>query len=104
NVLAELRLLNNVNQICEGYAEKNGLRPEQIVLEVGTHTYRYLKAFKIRPAAPIAATLLDFDGRIVRPAIEQGYKDGTEAVRQFIEYVSEAPVNPTKHVLRLASQ
>jgi predicted acylesterase/phospholipase RssA len=104
NVLAELRLLNNVNQICEGYAEKNGLRPEQIVLEVGTHTYRYLKAFTIRPAAPLAATLLDFDGRIVRPAIEQGYKDGTEAVRKFMEYVSEAPTRPSKHVLRLASQ
>jgi predicted acylesterase/phospholipase RssA len=104
NVLAELRLLNNVNQICEAYAEKNGLRPEQIVLEVGTHTYRYLKAFTIRPAAPLAATLLDFDGRIVRPAIEQGYKDGTEAVKKFMDYVSEAPVMPSKHVLRLASQ
>ncbi|HEU5231541.1 MAG TPA: hypothetical protein VFU50_01680, partial [Terriglobales bacterium] len=88
----------------EAYAEKNGLRPEQIVLEVGTHTYRYLKAFTIRPAAPLAATLLDFDGRIVRPAIEQGYKDGTDAVKKFMDYVSEAPVMPSKHVLRLASQ
>ena len=103
NVLAELRLLQNVNQICEGYAEKNGMRPEQLVLEVGNHTYRYLKAFTIRPAAPLQATLLDFDGRIVRPAIEQGYKDGAEAVRAFAEYVAQVPREYSKHTLRLAS-
>jgi predicted patatin/cPLA2 family phospholipase len=103
NVLAELRLLQNVNQICESYAEKNGMRPEQLVLEVGNHTYRYLKAFTIRPAAPLEATLLDFDGRIVRPAIEQGYKDGANAVKAFAEYVAQAPREYSKHTLRLAS-
>lgn len=104
NVLAELRLLQNVNEICESYAQKNGMRPENLVLEIGAHTYRYLKAFTIRPVTPLAATLLDFDGKIVQPAIEQGYKDGAAAVRAFIEYISEAPRKRTKHILRLAAE
>lgn len=104
NVIADLRVLESVNQICESYATKVGLRPEQLVLEIGEHTYRYLKAFTIRPEVPLAATLLDFDGRIARPAIEQGYKDGMTAVRAFIEYIAHSPLRETKHILRLASE
>ena len=74
------------------------------MLEIGDHSYRYLKAFTIRPATPLRATLLDFDGKIVRPAIEQGYKDGVEAIRQFIEYIAENPIAGAKHYLRLNSE
>ena len=102
NVQAELRILESVNQICETHAAKIGLRPEQVVLEIGDHTYRYLKAFTIRPVEPVAATLLDFDGRIVLPAIEQGYRDGTTAIRAFIQYLTETPQTTVKHVLRLS--
>jgi predicted acylesterase/phospholipase RssA len=104
NVQADLRVLESVNQICEGYAGKVGLRPEQLVLEIGDHRYRYLKAFTIRPATPVKATLLDFDGDIARPAIEQGYKDGTVAVNAFIDYIAQSPLDDTKHVLRLESE
>jgi len=104
NVLAELRLLQNVNEICESYAQKNGMRPEHLVLEIGSNTYRYLKAFTIRPVTPLAATLLDFDGKIARPAIEQGYRDGAAAIKAFVEYIADAPRKRTRHVLRLASE
>ncbi|HWY67725.1 MAG TPA: patatin-like phospholipase family protein [Terriglobales bacterium] len=104
NVRSDLRVLESVNRICETYAAKVGLRPEQLVLEIGDHSYRYLKAFTIRPATPLAATLLDFDGKIVRPAIEQGYKDGATAIRSFIEYIAENPAGGTKHYLRLNSE
>lgn len=103
NVQAELRVLESVNQICETHAAKVDLRPEQVLLEIGDRTYRYVKAFTIRPVEPVAATLLDFDGRIVLPAIEQGYRDGAAAVRAFIQYLAETPLNSAKHVLRLAS-
>lgn len=104
NVIADLRVLENVNQICEGYAARTGWRPEQLILEIGEHTYRYLKAFTIRPDTPLVATLLDFDGRIARPAIEQGYKDGAAAVHAFSDYIQQAPFSDTRHVLRLASE
>jgi predicted acylesterase/phospholipase RssA len=104
NVQADLRLLENVNQICERHATKLGRRPEQLVLEIGEHTYRYLKAFTIRPVTPLAATLLDFDGKIARPAIEQGYKDGAKAVREFMDYVAAFPRSGSKYILRLESE
>ncbi|MBV9072592.1 MAG: patatin-like phospholipase family protein [Acidobacteria bacterium] len=104
NVIADLRVVQSVNQICESYASRMGWRPEEIILEIGAHTYRYLKAFTIRPDAPLAATLLDFDGRIARPAIEQGYKDGATAIRAFMDYVLHAPPVQTKRVLRLSSE
>ena len=104
NVQAELRVLQSVNQICESYAAKIGMRPEQLLLEIGEHRYRYLKAFTIRPSTPVKAALLDFDGRIARPAIEQGYRDGMAAVNAFMEYIAQSPLSDSKHVLRLESQ
>ena len=104
NVIADMRVLQNVNQICESYAARMGWRPEELILEIGEHTYRYLKAFTIRPDTPLTATLLDFDGRIARPAIEQGYKDGTAAVHAFIDYITQAPFSEKRRVLRLASE
>lgn len=104
NVIADLRVLQSVNQICESYAARMGWRPEELILEIGDHTYRYLKAFTIRPETPLLATLLDFDGRIARPAIEQGYRDGMAAVQAFIDYISQTPLSPKRRVLRLTSE
>ena len=104
NVIADLRVLQSVNQICESYASRMGWRPEEIILEIGEHTYRYMKAFTIRPEVPLQATLLDFDGRIARPAIEQGYKDGTIAVHAFSEYIRQCPLIHQRRVLRLTSE
>jgi hypothetical protein len=104
NVIADMRVLESVNRICESYASRMGWRPEELILEIGDHTYRYMKAFTIRPEVPLLATLLDFDGRIARPAIEQGYKDGTMAVHAFIDYVRQAPLSERRRVLRLTSE
>jgi hypothetical protein len=103
NVMAELRLLETVNQICENQATKMGIRPEQVQLEIAGRNYRYLKAITIRPEVPVKATLLDFDGKIVRPAIEQGYKDGVNAVHEFRRYVADAPGFEARYLLRLES-
>jgi hypothetical protein len=103
NVIAELRLLETVNQICEDQATKMGIRPEQVKLEIASRTYRYLKTFTVRPEAALQATLLDFDGKIVRPAIEQGYRDGVKAVQEFRRYLSESPGSTEQYVLRLQS-
>src|SRR4029077_3003887 len=80
NLQADLRLLNTVNQICERYAADLGTQPEQLRLEIGNRSYRFLKPFTVPPTRTLSATRLDFDGSISRPAIEQGYKDGTTAV------------------------
>jgi len=104
NLQADLSLLENVNHICEKYAADLGTRPEQLQVEVGPRTYRYLKAFTIRPAAHLAATLLDFDGAVSRPLIEQGYRDGMQAVRDFLQYISQAPADTAKYVLRLSAE
>lgn len=81
-----------------------GWRPEELILEIGDHTYRYLKAFTIRPEMPLLATLLDFDGKIARPAIEQGYRDGMVAIQAFIDYISQTPLSPKRRILRLTSE
>ena len=104
NLQADLSLLENVNRICEKCAADLGTRPEQLQVEVGARTYRYLKAFTIRPASPLAATLLDFDGAVSRPLIEQGYRDGVQAVCDFLEYISKAPAHAGKYVLRLTAE
>ncbi|HET9742545.1 MAG TPA: patatin-like phospholipase family protein [Terriglobales bacterium] len=104
NVKAELRLLETVNQICENYAAKLGARPEQVRLEIGDRNYRYLKAFTIRPAVPLRATLLDFEGEVARSAIEQGYKDAAQTVLDFLQYIERAPAPELKYVLRLESE
>jgi hypothetical protein len=74
-----------------------------VQLEIGARTYRYLKAITVRPEAPLQATLLDFDGKIVRPAIEQGYRDGVKAVQEFRRYIADAPGFEARYVLRLES-
>ena len=102
NLQADLGLLENVNQICERYAAELGTQPEQLRLEIGDQSYRFLKAFTVRPNCTLSATLLDFDGTLARPAIAQGYKDGAMVVRDFIDYVSRTPALESKHVLRLA--
>src|SRR5207248_9655741 len=79
-------------------------RRERRFMEEYARTYRYLKAFTIRPASPLAATLLDFDGAVSRPLIEQGYRDGVQAVCDFLEYISQAPAHAGKYVLRLTAE
>jgi len=104
NLRADLNILENVNRICEKCAADLGVRPEQVVLEIGDLTYRYVKAFTVRPAASLAVSWMDFDGATLARAIEQGYCDGAVAVREFINYVRDWPADMPKHVLRLRAE
>jgi len=70
---------------------------------MGTRHYRYRKAFTVSPSEPLAATVLDFHGRITGPAILQGYRDGCQAVRDFTTYIAHLPAEGPKHVLKFSA-
>jgi predicted acylesterase/phospholipase RssA len=103
NLKTDLKILENINRACEHHARLLGCRPEQVVLDMGTRQYRYRKAFTVSPSEPLAATVLDFDGRITGPAILQGYRDGCQAVRDFAAYVAHLPAEGPKHVLKFSA-
>jgi len=104
NLKTDLKLLDNVNYVCEQSARELGVRPEQVCLEIGGRTYRYIKAFTIRPENALEASLLDFDGSIVEPLIAQGYGDGARAVLQFREYLSQVSTASPRYVMRLRAE
>ena len=103
NLRTDLKILENINRVCEHHARLLGCRPEQVVLDMGTRQYRYRKAFTVSPSEPLAATVLDFDGRITGPAILQGYRDGCQAVRDFVAYIAHLPAEGPKHVLKFSA-
>src|SRR5262249_30872486 len=103
NLKTDLKALENINRVCEHHARTLGVRPEQVVIDLGTRQYRSRKAFTVAPTDPLAATVLDFDGRITGPAILQGYRDGCKAVTDFVTYLSQLPPEGKKHVLRLSA-
>lgn len=104
NLKTDLRLLDNVNRVCEQHARELGVRPELLRVEIGERTFRYIKAFTVRPETALGMAFLDFDGSRVEPAIEQGYRDGSRAVLDFLEYLSQAPLGPPRYVLRLKAE
>ncbi len=104
NLKADLEILGNINQLCETYARRQHIRPEQIVVELGTRRYRYLKAFTVAPERPLAATVLDFDGSITAPAILQGYRDGCAAVDELRSYLRQLPASAEKILLKLQAE
>jgi predicted acylesterase/phospholipase RssA len=103
NLKTDLKNLENINHVCEHHARALGVRPEQVVLDMGTRQYRYRKAFTVSPSEPLAATVLDFDGRITGPAILQGYRDGCQAVRDFTTYIAHLPAEGPKYVLKFSA-
>lgn len=103
NLKTDLKILENINHVCEHHARLLGVRPEQVVLDMGTRQYRYRKAFTVGPSEPLAATVLDFHGRITGPAIVQGYRDGCQAVRDFTAYVAHLPAEGAKCVLKFSA-
>jgi predicted acylesterase/phospholipase RssA len=100
----DLRVLKIFNSVCERHAAELKVPPEQVVVEMGNRRFRYLKPFVVQPAKPLQATVLDFDGRLTGPAILQGYKDGCQAIRDFMEYIATAPTSPERYVLRLHAE
>jgi predicted acylesterase/phospholipase RssA len=104
NLKADLEVLANINQLCETYARRKRVKPEQVIVDLGTRRYRYLKAFTIAPEHPLQATVLDFDGSITAPAILLGYRDGCAAVEQLRNYLRQLPPSPEKIVLKLQAE
>ena len=104
NLKTDLKALDRVNKLCETYAAELGVRPEQVQLEVGANSFRYVKAFPVCPSKPLAATALDFDGDITTLMIVQGYKDATVALREFFEYEAKRPAGHSRQRVRLTAE
>ncbi len=64
-----MKILTNVNAVCERAAAELCLQPEEVEIDLGTCRYRYIKALAVRPAAPLGGTLLDFTRYSTAPAI-----------------------------------
>jgi len=104
NLKTDLKQLDRVNNLCETYAAEIGVRPEQVQLEIGAQSVRYVKAFPVCPSKPLAATALDFDGEITTPMIVQGYRDATVSVKEFFKYESERPASQSRQKVRLSAE
>ena len=104
NFKTDIMLLDNVNRLCTLYADELGVRPEQLVLEIGKQRYHYVKSFSIAPEKPLPALALDFDADIIGPVIVQGYRDAMCVLPKFLEYEAARPTPETKQVVRLAAE
>ena len=104
NLKTDLKALDRVNKLCETYAAELGVRPEQLQLEVGANSFRYVKAFPVCPSKPLVATALDFDGEITTPMIVQGYRDATASVKEFFKYESQRPASHSRQSVRLSAE
>lgn len=104
SLLTDLKILNNVNTLCEQAAQEHGLRPEEIEIDFGTRRYRYVRAFAIRPAQPLGGTELDFGGGSTRPAILQGYRDACVQIESFLAYAPQTRFGRPKRVLRYLAE
>jgi hypothetical protein len=104
NLKTDLKALDRVNKLCETYAAELGVRPEQVQLDVGANSFRYVKAFPVCPSKPLVATALDFDGEITTPMIVQGYKDATATVREFFEYEAKRPARQSRQRVQLVAE
>jgi hypothetical protein len=104
NFKSDIAMLTNVNRLCTIYAAEMGVKPEQIELEIGKSTYRYVKFFNVAPEKPLPAGALDFDAEIVRPVIVQGYRDACKVIQDFFEYEIACPPRESRRVVRLAAE
>jgi hypothetical protein len=104
NLKADIALLSNINRLCSVYAAELGVKPEQLELEVGKQSYRFVKSFNIAPKKPLPAMALDFDGEIVGPVIVQGYRDAAEVIQEFWKYELTCPPRESRRVVRLAAE
>lgn len=104
NFKADILVLNNINHLCSVYAAELGVRPEQVELEIGAQTYRYVRSFTIAPAAPLPALALDFDGEVIAPIIVQGYKDAGRVIQEFFDYERTRPTRESRRVVKLSAE
>ena len=80
------------------------LRPEQVEVHLLDQQYRYVKAFTVCPAEPLAATALDFDASVTVPAILQGYRDGSRAALEYAQYAGSLPTARSKRIIKLVPE
>lgn len=104
NLVTDLKILTNVNSVCERAATEFGLTPEEVEIDFATRRYRYVKAFTIRPATPLAGTSLDFGGETIHPAILRGYQDACVQIEAFLAYAPRARFLRPRRLLRLAPE
>jgi len=104
NLKADLRLLDYLNSVCANYAASLKLRPEEIEIEMAGARFRYVKAFTISPAQPLAATSLDFDSKITSPTILEGYRDSQRAVMEFVDYLANLSALRPRHLVKLVTE
>jgi len=104
NLKADLKLLARVNRLCEIQAAGVGLPPEQVEVHLLDQQYRYVKAFTVCPAQPLAAAALDFDASVTVPAILQGYRDGSRAALEYVQYAGSLPTARSKRVIKLVPE
>lgn len=104
NLIADLKLLGRINAMCETYAKGINLRPEQVQVEIGPFSYKFVKAFTICPQRQLEVTALDFEGDLTSPAILQGYRDGSRVVVEFIDYAVNMPPMTERRVIKLVPQ
>lgn len=104
NLIADLKLLGRINNMCETYAAGIDLRPEQVQVEIGAFSYKFVKAFTICPQSQLDVTALDFEGDLTSPAILQGYRDGGRAVLEFVDYATGLPAITERRVIKLVPQ
>jgi predicted acylesterase/phospholipase RssA len=104
NLIADLKDLRRMNKFCENHAAELGVRPEEVVVDTGTRTYRYVKAFTIQPKKPLGATLLDFGGPMTRALILEGYRDATAVVAEFLSYAAQQPNRLPRYRLRFRAE
>ncbi len=104
NLVTDLKILSNVNGVCEQAAAEFGLTPEEIEIDFATRRYRYVKAFTIRPVTPLAGTSLDFGAGTIRPAILRGYQDACAQIEAFLDYARHAHFVHPRRLLRLSPE
>lgn len=100
SLMTDLKIMSDVNALCERAAAEYALRPEEIEIDFGTRRYRYIRPFLVHPKEPLAVSELDFGGSTTGPAILLGYRDACAQIEEFLNYAPQARFGRTKRLLR----
>jgi predicted acylesterase/phospholipase RssA len=104
NLVDDVKSFNKINSMCERAAAELDVRPDETEIDLGTHRYRYIKSFTIRPAVTLGGTTLDFNHETIGRAVLQGYQDARVQIESFLTYAQQARSGGRKRTLRIASE
>lgn len=102
NLTSALKSLEDVNAICERAAAEIGVRPAEVEVDLGQMKYRFVKTFTVRPATPLAGSVLDFSQITMASAILQGYRDATVQIENLLAYARDEKPRCPRQILRVA--